>query len=73
MLTYDDCVKLALCYANDARKHPDRASSLWRMALHYQMLAARLAGGEPPAIGEKPKIVESKQRQRRWRKRSSNA
>jgi len=73
MLTYDDCVKLALCYADEARKHPNRASNLWRMALHYQRLAANLGDGEPPAIGEKPVIVQSKQRSHGWRRRSPDA
>jgi hypothetical protein len=64
MLTYDDHVKLALHYADEARKHSDRASYLWRMAVHYQMQAA--SGGEPPDIGEMPDFVLSNQRSRRW-------
>jgi hypothetical protein len=51
MLTYDDCVKLALCYAEE---DPENARRSWRLALHYQLQAARLAGGKPPDIGEKP-------------------
>jgi hypothetical protein len=55
MLHYDDFVKLAHCYAEEARKalkQPQRARDCWRLALHYQSRAA--TGGEPPDIGEKP-------------------
>jgi hypothetical protein len=55
MLRYDDFVKLARCYAEEARKaqkQPERARDWWRLALYYQSRAA--TGGEQPDIGEKP-------------------
>lgn len=61
MLTYDDCVKLALCYADEARKtrkDSERAKSSWRMALHYQLQAARLSDGKPPDIGKRPTHIK---------------
>ena len=63
MLSYDDFVKLALCYADEARKarkDPERARGCWRMALHYQKQAARVAGGKPPEIGKKPPHITDK-------------
>ena len=59
MQTYKELVDLAASCANSARfaTSPAVAYQFWQMALDYQESAAKLNGGEPPAIGEPPIVV----------------
>jgi hypothetical protein len=59
MRTYKELVDLAASCANSARlaTRPAVAYQFWQMALDYQESAAKLNGGEPPAIGEPPIAV----------------
>jgi hypothetical protein len=57
MPRYEDYVKLARCYAQEAReaqRDSKRARDCWGLALYYQKQAATVSSGEAPDIGKKP-------------------
>ena len=59
MRTYKELVDLATSCADSARLSTSSAVAyqFWQMALDYQRSAAKLNGGELPAIGDPPIVV----------------
>jgi hypothetical protein len=59
MHTFKELVDLAKSCANIARRtiNPEIAIYFWRLAMDYQVKAAKLNDGKPPDIGDLPIVV----------------